>query len=78
VQVTVKEPDVLLKSVTTSPAENVASGIVIPADSEITLPTSLVATVVVVELIGAFKNPSVKLLDKSGSEAVTELAVFAD
>jgi hypothetical protein len=46
---------VLLNNDTTSPAEKVASGIVIPADNEITLPTSLVATVVVVELTGTFK-----------------------
>jgi hypothetical protein len=53
--VIVKLPLVLLYSDTTSPALNVLSGIVIPADNEITLPTSLVATVVVVELTGTFK-----------------------
>jgi hypothetical protein len=53
--VIVKFPDVLLNKETMSPAAKVASGIVIPADKEMTLPTSDVATVVVVELIGAFK-----------------------
>jgi hypothetical protein len=56
--VIVKLPDVLLYSETISPAEKVASGIVIPADREMTLPISDVVTVDVVELIGAFKKPS--------------------
>ena len=76
VQVIVKLPDVLLYSDTTSPAAKVELGMVIPADKDITLPTSLVAIVVVVELTGTFRYPSV--VSASGSVAVRLLFVFAD
>ena len=74
--VTVKLPDVLLYNDTTSPAEKVELGIVIPADNEITLPTSEVAIVVVVELTGTLRNPNV--VSASGSVAVRLELVLAD
>jgi hypothetical protein len=76
VQVTVRSPDVLLYSDTTSPAVKVELGMVIPADKEITLPTSLVAIVVVVELTGTFRKPSV--VSASGNVAVRLELVLAD
>lgn len=76
-QVIVRFPDVLLYNATTSPAANIDAGTVIPADNETTLPTSAATSVVVVELIGVFRKPNEKLLDKSGSVAVTLLDVFA-
>jgi len=76
VHVIVRLPDVLLYSDTTSPAEKVELGMVIPADKEITLPTSLVAIVVVVELTGTFRKPSV--VSASGNVAVRLELVLAD
>jgi hypothetical protein len=76
VHVIVRLPDVLLYSDTTSPAAKVELGMVIPADKEITLPTSLVAIVVVVELTGTFRKPSV--VSASGNVAVRLELVLAD
>jgi hypothetical protein len=60
-----------------SPAAKMEGGIVIPADKDTTLPTSAATSVVVVELTGMFKYPSVAA-SKVGSVWVTVVDTLAD
>jgi hypothetical protein len=60
-----------------SPAAKMEAGIVIPADKDTTLPTSAATSVVVVELTGMFKYPSVTA-SVAGSVWVSVLDVLAD
>jgi hypothetical protein len=76
-QVIVSVPEVLLYKEITSPAAKTEDGIVIPADKDTTLPTSAATRVVVVELTGMFKYPSVAA-SKVGSVWVTVVDTLAD